>query len=468
MKDTLRYVILAVLTAGAVFAACSKEQIGGGDSAESPKEMVRIISVTFDNSTKVAISGLALTFEDNDLIRVSNDTKSEVCTLKVVGIKAAFQTTLSGELTAIYPADAAFLSTGAADAPIVDPWFKVHATQDGTAAKAIIAKATIAAEAVSATFYNQTALFEVTPPSGATSFTITSLQPVVDGVARTGTAVAINTEGADDAAKRVITVTAVGSDGKAYVSLVPGVKLSDLSFDADGTYGMKGIPTKTITAAGKTDATAANKKYTINNSGWHPYVTIGGKKWATRNIGATADTGTESFGTYFAWGDVNGQTPSSDTFDPGFSWGSYLFAETNKPTFNKYVREDDKSSYGKDGTFFDDKTTLDLADDAANANWGGSWRMPTMNEFDALKSKRQGSYSPGYWFGDSESSKIFLPAAGYGSEQELENVGIYGFYWSSSLYLSRNVYALSIDRNQASIENNGARSRGRSVRPVSD
>ena len=38
------------------------------------------------------------------------------------------------------------------------------------------------------------------------------------------------------------------------------------------------------------------------------------------------------------------------------------------------------SSYGT----VDDKTTLDLEDDAARANMGGVWRMPTSTEFQEL------------------------------------------------------------------------------------
>ena len=194
-----------------VSPSCQKETVG--DSAGNVADGVRVISVQFNNSTRAVLGsdGLTPKFENNDRIRVSNATRSEECTISVSNGNASFTTTLGGELTAIYPADAAVLSSNAADAPIVSSNnFKVSAVQDGTARNAMIAMATIAAGASSAFFTGVTSLFEITPPSGATSITITS------------TAEAINTDGATDADKLVIKAPVL-SDGKSYVSLVPGV-----------------------------------------------------------------------------------------------------------------------------------------------------------------------------------------------------------------------------------------------------
>ena len=237
-----------------VSPSCQKETVG--DSAGNVADGVRVISVQFDNSTKAVLGsdGLTPKFEINDRIRVSNATVSEECTISVLKGIAFFTTNLDGALTAIYPADAAVLDSEETDAPIASSNnFKVSAVQDGTARNAMIAMATIAAGASFAFFTGVTSLFEITPPSGATSITITS------------TAEAINTDGAEAADKLVIKAPVL-SDGKSYVSLVPGVKLSELLFDA---YLLKKeISATAVTAAGGDDITVANTKYPINNTRW--------------------------------------------------------------------------------------------------------------------------------------------------------------------------------------------------------
>lgn len=515
MKTTFRFIIAAT-AAIAVFSSCQKELVG--ETVSNTTDGVRVISVQFDNSTKASLSGNTPTFTNNDKIRVSNTEKSEECTVSVDGSgNATFTTTLSGELTAIYP-EAAADYTGSG--PISSQAFKVLATQTGKVEDAIIAKATIASN--SATFTGVTALFEITPPSGATSFTITSLNKIGTDGQRSGTATSINTDGADDAKKCVITVE-VPTGGTAYVSLVPGVNLTDLSFEytTDDTHGaMKGIPMKDITEGGNTDATAANTKYTIDDKNWHPYVTIGGKKWATENIGATDS---DPYGTYFMWGETNGIKPSASSFSfptskyytadnnswtqsSGFDWANCPWtngtfnSSSNKNVFTKYTNSND---YAKSGTA-DNKTKLDLADDAAYANWGGAWRMPTggtdaNSDFTALAKaadegytsstlsytetiitgdapSNQGVYyynvsgTVGVYFVDNSSNKLFFPAAGGGNGTSLNGAGSIGRYWSSSLYTSLPNYAyyLFIGSSYVGPQYYDLRYYGRSVRPVSD
>ena len=463
MKTTFRFII-AAMAAIAVFSSCRKELVN--ESANKTTDGVRTISVLFDNSTKATLDGFTPKFEENDAIRVSNTEKSEERTISVDGSgNATFTTTLSGALTAIYPADAAVLASEATDAPIAtSDNFKVLATQDGTVEKAIIASATVAEGENTATFNGLTALFEITPPSGATNITITSLNKIDATTGRRSTtagAVAINTTGEDATAKCKITVSV--SDGKAYVSLVPGVKLSDLSFEytIDATHGaMKGIPTKDITAAGKTDATVANTKYTIGKTGWHLYVKIQMNskiyKWATMNIGANNET---ELGQYFAWGDVVGQTWIPLTGGVAAHWSGSGF--TTAPTLDPA-----------------NPSVLPLSYDAANANWGGSWHMPTQEEFDALcalsnkswQTDYNGSGVKGYEFKDADGNSIFLPVAGWGCDTDLNDAGDYGNYWSSSLYTGNPIraYYLNFSAGGAGTEMDNFRSYGNSVRALSE
>ncbi len=92
-------------------------------------------------------------------------------------------------------------------------------------------------------------------------------------------------------------------------------------------------------------------------------------KWATMNIGANSP---EEYGDYFAWGET---VPKSE-----YSSKTYKWCQGSDETLTKY---NDDSSRG----IVDNKTTLEFDDDAARANWGGTWRMPTYHELAELESK---------------------------------------------------------------------------------
>ncbi|MBR5678842.1 MAG: leucine-rich repeat protein, partial [Paludibacteraceae bacterium] len=93
-------------------------------------------------------------------------------------------------------------------------------------------------------------------------------------------------------------------------------------------------------------------------------------KWATFNLGASSPTGS---GNSYAWGETQ---PKSS-----YSWENYKWCKGTENTLTKYCYD---STYGNEG-YTDAKSTLDLADDAAAANLGGSWRMPTVDEYLELR-----------------------------------------------------------------------------------
>ena len=141
---------------------------------------------------------------------------------------------------------------------------------------------------------------------------------------------------------------------------------------------------------------------TAGDANGHDYIDLGlSVKWATCNIGATTP---EDYGDYFAWGETNTKsTYSLDTY-----------------------------------TYTDNKPVLDLADDAANANWGGSWRMPTDAEWQELRDNCTWTWTTlnginGVEVKGSNGNAIFLPAAGFRSSNDVFYTGHYGCYWSSSL-----------------------------------
>ena len=181
-------------------------------------------------------------------------------------------------------------------------------------------------------------------------------------------------------------------------------------------------------------------------------------KWATCNVGASTPS---DYGSYFAWGETS---PKSS-----YDWVNLKYCTSGtyeNAKFSKYVLD---SQYGP----VDNRTTLDLSDDAARANWGGSWRMPTDAEFRELINKCTWTWTTvngknGYKVVSKvNGNSIFLPAAGYRYGTSLGSAGSYGFYWSGSLGESYSYYAryLLFNSGHRGTSNHNRRY-GRSVRPV--
>ena len=155
----------------------------------------------------------------------------------------------------------------------------------------------------------------------------------------------------------------------------------------------------------------------------------GGPYWATTNIGADKP---EDYGLYFWWGDTTGHRPSSDgTFSFNFSAGNSTIY-----TYGKSVSELQSTGWAtSDGV-------LAPEHDAAHVKWGGTWRMPTLQEFSDLNNNCDWTWATmngvnGYVVrgrGAYASNSIFLPAAGYGYRTSLSSAGSFGNYWSSVPY----------------------------------
>ena len=191
----------------------------------------------------------------------------------------------------------------------------------------------------------------------------------------------------------------------------------------------------------------------------YAYVDLGlpsGAKWATCNVGATTP---EGYGDYFAWGETGPKT--------NYDFSTYKYCNGSFYTMTKYCTE---SGYGYNG-FTDGKTTLELSDDAARANWGGNWRMPTRAEQDELRNNCTWTWTTengvnGYKVtSKTNGNSIFLPAAG--DRDGTGSVGSYGRYWSSSLYESNPYSAYSLYFDSGDVRWNGNdRYGGHTVRAV--
>lgn len=201
----------------------------------------------------------------------------------------------------------------------------------------------------------------------------------------------------------------------------------------------------------------------------HEYVDLGltsGTLWAKYNVGANSE---EEFGLYFPWASTVGYPDANGhTFD--FTTGNTPYVNgdpCNGGTIEKY----NKGDYS--GTT-DMKEELDIEDDAAAANLGGGWRIPTykmivelVKETDQEWTSINGVSGRKFMNKSDHSKFIFIPAAGYVCDSSFKYVGDYGYVWSRSLgtYYSYKASHLDSDYHNAS-RNDIGRSNGCPVRGI--
>ena len=174
----------------------------------------------------------------------------------------------------------------------------------------------------------------------------------------------------------------------------------------------------------------------------YDYVDLGlpsGLKWATCNVGANSPS---EYGNYYAWGEV--ETKESYTQQNCLTYGQEIGDISGNPQY-----------------------------DAARANWGSTWRMPTKVEFEELINNCTWTWTSeggnnGYRVTGPNGNSIFFPAAGRRDGTSLY-YGSYGLYWSSTPYESNFQVACGLDFGS---DYRGTywsfRYLGRSVRPVSE
>ena len=164
------------------------------------------------------------------------------------------------------------------------------------------------------------------------------------------------------------------------------------------------------------------------------------------------------YGDYYAWGET---APKGD-----YSWYAYKYGEY--PHLTKYNTKEDSGTV-------DNRTVLNPEDDVAHVKLGGKWRMPTIEEWDALVKQCHFTLTTqndvnGQLVTGPNGNSIFLPAAGWREYDDLDYPGSTGSYWSSSLHPNYQNYACS-----GTFNNGGyvgldmtARCIGLTIRPVSE
>lgn len=181
----------------------------------------------------------------------------------------------------------------------------------------------------------------------------------------------------------------------------------------------------------------------------HEYVDLGlpsGLKWATCNVGASKP---EDYGGYYAWGETK---EKSD-----YSWNTYKYYDSS----TGYVDIGSNIS----GTQYD----------VAHVKWGGSWRMPTLNEIKELVNNCNWKWTTyngvnGQLVTGPNGNSIFLPAAGYRLGTDFFGRGSDGNCWSATFFEGDSIYAyrLYFDSGYGYWYDWDYRYRGHTVRPVTD
>lgn len=205
------------------------------------------------------------------------------------------------------------------------------------------------------------------------------------------------------------TVTGGGTFQQGYTCTVKATANSGYTFSKWTENGNQ-VSTNanyTFTVTGNRTLVA---NFTYNSIGGHAYVDLGlpsGTLWATCNVGALSP---EEYGDYYAWGEI-----------------------TTKNVYSE-------STY----TYSGNPTTLPASADAATANWGTSWRMPTKTEMEELFNGCEKIWTTinstkGFLLTGPNGKSIFLPAAGGRTDITdwqyiFYEPGDYCRYWTSTLY----------------------------------
>ena len=129
---------------------------------------------------------------------------------------------------------------------------------------------------------------------------------------------------------------------------------------------IEGQATLTMTIT-DTRGNTLSAQHKVNVTCPYEYVDLGlSVKWATSNLGTSNP---EESGKFFSWGEV--------TSKDNYNISNYIWCEGDNTSYTKYC-------ISKENGTVDNKSVLESEDDAATAERGANWRIPTKAEFDEL------------------------------------------------------------------------------------
>lgn len=168
-----------------------------------------------------------------------------------------------------------------------------------------------------------------------------------------------------------------------------------------------------------------------------------GLLWAKANIGSAKP---EGVGLYFSWGNTDGHATGS-----GYDFSQTVYDTTPAAAIT---------------------ANLSLSQDAARANLGTPWRMPTAAEFQELYDNCTSVWTTlngvnGRLFTSNvNGNTLFFPAAGYYDGTSLGSRWSSGYYWSSTYYSATDARGLSFGSSGVNPQYYSNRHFGFSIRAV--
>ena len=206
-----------------------------------------------------------------------------------------------------------------------------------------------------------------------------------------------------------------------------------------------------------------------------------GTKWASRDIdltkpGGFCDTPFTYMKSFFSWGNIDGHNPiSNSAFD--YNWGGVNEAEpwyANQPYGNTK------------GNTLTGNIAVGEDFDAARANLGAPWRMPTNGDYgelfaniiyinadgtevDTTKTDKRVTVNGivGLYIQSKiNGARLFFSCSGDGNGTSRNLRGSYGFYWSSTWGSSRDARSLRFCSGGVNPQNYNNRYNGFAVRAV--
>lgn len=168
-----------------------------------------------------------------------------------------------------------------------------------------------------------------------------------------------------------------------------------------------------------------------------------GLLWDKCNIGADAP---EGYGDYFSWGNTDAHAEGS-----GYDFSQAVYDTTPGAAIT---------------------ANLSLSQDAARANLGAPWRMPTAAEFKELYDNctivwtTLNGVNGRLFTSNVNGNTLFFPTAGSYNGTSLNGRGSYGLYWSSTYSSATSARSLSFNSSNVSPQYNINRRYGFSVRAV--
>ena len=200
-----------------------------------------------------------------------------------------------------------------------------------------------------------------------------------------------------------------------------------------------------------------------------------GVKWAACDIdvskpGGFCDTPFTYEKSFFSWGNIDGHKPINE-YEFDYEWGMWFEWYPYERTQGSKLREN-----------------IDVGEDfdAARANLGAPWRMPTSAEYAELFANIRYIKADGtevdttktdkrvivdgvrglYLESKINGARLFFSASGFGSGRSWNYRGTYGYYWSSTFNSARYARILSFVSGGVYPQNYSNRYFGFPVRPV--